>query len=129
MNINFLLFKLCVIHFFVWSVAIDFHAVPAVQHNCMHINHTCLSAMISDLNRLFARAVSGVYRHCLNQNCLNVAKCNLGKVNLEAMLVSSFPSYSWGGPMPLAGNKKQTKCATPQMYIYQKNKLLFNLLG
>ena len=33
----------------------------------------------------------------------NVAKCNLGKVNLEAMLVSSFPSYSWGGPMPLAG--------------------------
>ena len=59
--------------------------------------------MISDLNRLFARAVSGVYRHCLNQNCLNVAKCNLGKVNLEAMLVSSFPSYSWGGPMPLAG--------------------------
>ena len=34
---------------------------------------------------------------------INVAKCNLGKVNLEAMLVSSFPSYSWGGPMPLAG--------------------------
>ena len=34
---------------------------------------------------------------------LNVAKCNLGKVNLEAMLVSSFPSYTWGGLMPLAG--------------------------
>ena len=34
---------------------------------------------------------------------LNVAKCNLGKVNLEAMLVSCFPSYSRGGPMPLAG--------------------------
>ena len=33
----------------------------------------------------------------------NVAKCNLGKVNLEAMLVSSFPSYSKGGPMPVAG--------------------------
>ena len=33
----------------------------------------------------------------------NVAKCNLGKVNLEAMLVSSFPSYNRGGPMPLAG--------------------------
>ena len=33
---------------------------------------------------------------------LNVAKCNLGKVNLEAMLVSSFPSYTRGGPMPLA---------------------------
>ena len=32
-----------------------------------------------------------------------VAKCNLGKVNLEAMLVSCFPSYSRGGPMPLAG--------------------------
>ena len=34
---------------------------------------------------------------------LNVAKCNLGKVNLEAMLVSSFPSYTRGGPMPPAG--------------------------
>ena len=32
-----------------------------------------------------------------------MAKCNLGKVNLEAMLVSCFPSYSMGGPMPLAG--------------------------
>ena len=34
---------------------------------------------------------------------LDVAKCNSGKVNLEAMLVSSFPSYTGGGPMPLAG--------------------------
>ena len=33
----------------------------------------------------------------------NVAKCNLGKVNLETMLVSSFPCYTRGGPMPLAG--------------------------
>ena len=32
-----------------------------------------------------------------------MAKCNLGKVNLKAMLVSSFPSYTRGGPMPLAG--------------------------
>ena len=32
-----------------------------------------------------------------------MAKCNLSKVNLEAMLVSSFPSYAGGGPMPLAG--------------------------
>ena len=32
-----------------------------------------------------------------------MAKCNLGKVNLEPMLVSCFPSYSRGGPMPLAG--------------------------
>ena len=34
---------------------------------------------------------------------LNVAICNLGKVNLESMLVSSFSSYTGGGPMPLAG--------------------------
>ena len=34
---------------------------------------------------------------------LNVAKYNLGKVNLEAMLVNSFPSYTRGGAMPLAG--------------------------
>ena len=33
----------------------------------------------------------------------NVAKCNLVKVNLEPMLASSFPSYTRGGPMPLAG--------------------------
>ena len=36
-------------------------------------------------------------------NRLDVAKCNLSKVNLEAMLVSSFSSYTGGGPMPLAG--------------------------
>ena len=32
-----------------------------------------------------------------------MAKCNLGKVNLEAILVSSFPSNTRGGPLPLAG--------------------------
>ena len=34
---------------------------------------------------------------------LYVGKCNLGKVNLEAMLVSSFPSHAEGGPMLLPG--------------------------
>ena len=34
---------------------------------------------------------------------LHVAKCNLGKVNLKAMLVNSLPSYTRGGLMPLAG--------------------------
>ena len=33
----------------------------------------------------------------------NVIKFNLSKVNLEAMLVSSFPSYAGDGPMSLAG--------------------------
>ena len=33
----------------------------------------------------------------------SVAKCNLGKLNLEAMLISSFSSYTRGGPVPLAG--------------------------
>ena len=32
-----------------------------------------------------------------------MAKCNLGKVNLEAMLVSSFPNNAGGDPMLLAG--------------------------
>ena len=32
----------------------------------------------------------------------NVAKCNLGKVNVEAMLVSSFCSYTGGGRMSVA---------------------------
>ena len=33
----------------------------------------------------------------------NVAKCNLGKVNLEATLASSFPNNNRGGPMLLVG--------------------------
>ena len=32
-----------------------------------------------------------------------MAKCNLDKVNLEAMLVSSYPNNSGGDPMPLVG--------------------------
>ena len=32
-----------------------------------------------------------------------MAKCNLGEVNLKQMLVSSFPNYVGGSPMPLAG--------------------------
>ena len=35
--------------------------------------------------------------------CFSVAKCNLGKLNLKAMLTSSFSSYTRGGPVPLAG--------------------------
>ena len=38
-----------------------------------------------------------------NNTYTNVAKCNLGKVNLETMLVCSFSCYTGGGPMPLAG--------------------------
>ena len=36
-------------------------------------------------------------------NVICVAKCNLGKVNHEAMLISSFSSYTGGGLVPLAG--------------------------
>lgn len=36
------------------SLAIDFHVIPAVPHHCKHIDHMCLSAMISDPNCLFA---------------------------------------------------------------------------
>ena len=45
---------------------------------------------------------------CGRVHVYNVTKCNLGKVILEAMLVSSFPNYAWGGggagarAMPLA---------------------------
>ena len=35
-------------------------------------------------------------------NFIYVAKCNLGKVYHEAMLVSSFSSYTGGGLMPLS---------------------------
>ena len=32
------------------------------------------------------------------RKAINVIKCNLGKVNLEAMLLSRFPSYAGGLP-------------------------------
>ena len=38
-----------------------------------------------------------------NNTYINVAKCNLDKVNLETMLVCSFSCYTGDGPMPLAG--------------------------
>ena len=44
-----------------------------------------------------------LWSYCYRFGFLDVAKCNLGKVNLEAMLVSCFPSYIRGGPMSLAG--------------------------
>ena len=56
---------------------------------------------------------------------LHLAKYNLGKVNLEAMLVSRFPSYSRGGPMPLAG-------APPDLYtqlLAVLRKVLLQLLA
>ena len=37
------------------------------------------------------------------RKAINVIKCNLGKVNLEAMLLGRFPSYAGDGPMPVAG--------------------------
>ena len=51
-----------------------------------------------------------------------MAKCNLGKVNLKAMLVSCFPSYSRGGLMPLAGaprdlNTQLIACSSSQSVV------------
>ena len=40
---------------------------------------------------------------------INVAKCNLGKVTLETMLVCSCSCYTGGGPMPLAGAPRVLK--------------------
>jgi len=57
--------------------------MPTPQHKIKSSLSSCL----------FTHAIDNIY----------VAKCNSGKVNLEAMLVSSFPSYTRGGPMPLAG--------------------------
>ena len=55
-------------------------------------------------------------------NVLNLAKCNLGKVNLKAMVVSSFSSYTGGGPMLLAGApvdlyKQLLACSSSQSTI------------
>ena len=38
------------------------------------------------------------------RKAISVIKCNLGKVNHEAMLLGRFPSYAWGCPIPLAGH-------------------------
>ena len=42
------------------------------------------------------------FNQVFNKN-VATSKCNLGKVNLKAMLVCSFPSYTRGDLMPLAG--------------------------
>ena len=55
-------------------------------------------------------------------------KCNLGKVNLEAMLVSSFPSYTRGGPMHLAGASRDLYTQLLCLQFFAKcccNSLLF----
>ena len=53
--------------------------------------------MFHMLNYKIAMVTFGVKFHVANNYC------NLGKVNLEAMLASSFPSCTSGGLMPLAG--------------------------
>ena len=45
---------------------------------------------------------NGLYELWFNLG-LNVAKYNLGKVNLKQMLVSSFANCAGGGTKPLAG--------------------------
>ena len=67
--------------------------------------------ILGEMCRLYGKFVS--YLRCVlcktrlifpRINGPNVAKCNLGIVNLETMLVSSFPNNAGGGPMPLAGH-------------------------
>ena len=43
-------------------------------------------------------------KNITQQSFIMSLKCNLGIVNLEAMLVSSFPNNAGGGMMPLAGH-------------------------
>ena len=50
---------------------------------------------------------------------LHVAKCNLGKVNLEAMLVSSFPSYTRGSSALVL--KGITNKVSYKLYVKKKN--------
>ena len=46
-----------------------------------------------------------------------MAKCNLGKVNLEAMLVSSYPINSGGDPMPLVGAPRDLLTQLPLLAV------------
>ena len=46
-----------------------------------------------------------------------MAKCNLGKVNLEAMLVSSYPNNSGGDPMPLVGAPRDLHTQLPLLEV------------
>lgn len=91
----------------------------------MHINHTCLSATISDLNRLFATPVSGAYRQCLNQNCLIFWKDHRKHLWITVLARLFLPK------------RKRSKITKRNEHIdihhhhhqmHQKNILLFNLL-
>ena len=46
-----------------------------------------------------------------------MAKCNLDKVNLEAMLVSSYPNNTGGGPMPLVGAPRDLYTQLPLLAV------------
>ena len=46
-----------------------------------------------------------------------MAKCNLGKVNLEAMLVSSFHNNSGGDSMPLVGAPRDLHTQLPLLAV------------
>ena len=63
---------------------------------------------------------------------IDVAKFNLGKVNLEAMLVTSFSSYTGGGLIPLAEAPRDLLCscllAVFHKVLLQWQKSLFEAL-
>ena len=60
---------------------------------------------------------------------LNVAKCNLGKVNLKQRLVSSFPNCAGGGPMPLAGAPRDLYTQLLACLQFFAKCLCFNLVA
>ena len=49
-------------------------------------------------------------KNITQQSFIMSLKCNLGIVNLEAMLVSSFPNNAGGGMMHLAGHLMTVAC-------------------
>ena len=77
--------------------------------------YTVYVAFACHVQRFYRRTVQVQLRNSVNklachsfmQILINVAKCNLGKVNLEAMLVRSFSSYTRGGLTPLAGAPRE----------------------
>ena len=85
-------------------IHLDNHAQPNYEMTPGSKPVTIINNDTKKEKKVLAHSVRWASCQCIELwSTTRVAKCNLGKVNLEEMLVSSFSSYTGGGPMPLTG--------------------------
>ena len=92
------------IHDYIHYIHQDGHAHPTYEMTPRSKPVTIIHNDTKRKKKVLAHGFRWARYQCIELwSTTHVAKSNLGKVNLEAMLVGSFSSYTGGGPMPLAG--------------------------